>query len=185
MTAGVLFGKNFEFPSTRWSPSPSRVRGQRPRNLTATKYSHKLPKHQPSVKRPRSSEPLTSFIDYVPSTGFRTPPFPSLCRAPRKPDSFDDSRHGSFDESYTTPPALKHETVVRLVQDIEDVQVKGVNEDLDPPSLKEGAVPASPPVVEEPEVDALRAGVNPLVNRDNYPGLLVRILGMIWGYFCK
>jgi len=74
---------------------------------------------------------------------------------------------------------------VRLVHDVEDVQVKGVNEDLDPPSLKERAVPASPPVIEEPEVDALRAGVNPLVNRDNYPGLLVRILGMIWGYFCK
>jgi hypothetical protein len=84
------------------------------------------------------------------------------------------------------PPALKHEpVVVRLVQDVEDVQVKEVNGDLDPPMLKEGVVPVRPSVVEEPEVDALRAGVNPLVDRDNYPGLLFWILGMFWGYFCK
>lgn len=85
------------------------------------------------------------------------------------------------------PPALKHEpVVVRLVQDVEDVQVKEADADLDPPSLKEGAVPVSLPVVEEAQAaNVPRAEVNQLVNRDNYPGLFVWILGMLWGYFCK
>ena len=187
-SASVLFGKNFEFPTSRRSPSPSWVRGHKTRDLPANKYSHKLPKHRPAVKRPRSSEPpLSSFIDYVPRPGFRTPPFPSSCRRAPKYNSFDSSRHGRFDESYAILPALKHEpVVVRLVQDVEDVQVKEVNGDLDPPSFKEGPVPVSLPVVEEPEAaNSLIAEVNLLVNRDNYPGLLVRILRMFWGYLCR
>jgi hypothetical protein len=81
------------------------------------------------------------------------------------------------------PPALKNEpVVVRLVQ---DVQVKGVNVDSEPPLLKEGAIPEFLPVVEEPESNALGAEVNPVADRDNYPGLLIRILGMFLGYPCK
>jgi hypothetical protein len=99
---------------------------------------------------------------------------------PRKHNSFEISRHGSFDESYTIPPALKNEpVVVRLVQ---DVQVKGVNVNSEPPLLKEGAIPEFLPVVEEPKSNV---EVNPLADRDNYPGLLIRILGMFWGYPCK
>jgi len=186
--AGVLFGKSFEFPSTRRSPLPSRIRGNITRDLppfTATKYSHKLPKHRLLVRRPRSSEPLSSFIDYVPGPVFRTPsPFPSSRRAPRKHNSFEISRHGSFDESYTGPLALKRElVVVRLIQDVE---VKEVIADPEPPLLEEGAVPGILPAVEEPEANALRPEVNLVADhRDNYPGLLVRILRMFWGYLCK
>lgn len=85
------------------------------------------------------------------------------------------------------PPALKHESVV--VRLVEDVEVKGVNADSEPPLLKEGAVPGILPVVEEPEANALiikgDLEVNLPANHDNYPGLLVRILRMFWRYPCK
>ena len=181
--AGVLFGKNFEFPSTRRSPLPSRIRGNITKALppiTATKYSHKLPKHKhrPSARRPRSSEPLSSFIDYVPGPVFRPlAPLPSSRRAPRKHNSFEISRRGSLDESFTIPTALKDESVVvRLVQDVE------VNADPEPPLLEQGAAPGN---LQEPEANALRPEVDPVADRDNYPGFLIRILRLFWGYPCK
>jgi hypothetical protein len=43
------------------------------------------------------------------------------------------------------------------------------------------------PVVEEPKFNTSGAEINPLPdpNPDHYPGLFVRILGMLWGFLCK
>ncbi|KIM42245.1 hypothetical protein M413DRAFT_27041 [Hebeloma cylindrosporum] len=176
----VLFGKDYEY-LLHTSPE---LLGRRIIKPIPAKYRHKLPKHQPPIPvpvartRPRSSDPFISFMSYVPKSGFRTPsPFPSSCRTPGKPNSFDSPRHGSFEEMYTTPPASEHrdEPVASpLVWVVEDVPVKDeVNAYSKRASLKGMAVPEIFPVVEEPEPNALdhEAVIHPIDERDNPPGL--------------